>query len=131
MTALNRKLSLLNLRNSVQNAELRRSQAEIYSRSLVESGIVRGPGSNPLPQSHFPIRLPSAVRNPMCDYLRRRGIDTSTLFALPAGLGREHYPHAAGAADEVITLPMGPSITLDEVRMVSQSVKDGLQTLGC
>lgn len=131
MTALNRKLALLNLRNSVQNAEHRRNQAEIYSRSLVDPGIVRCPGSNTLPQSHFPIRLPSAVRNTMCDYLRGRGIDTSTLFALPAGLSRDHYPHAAEAADEVITLPMGPSITLDEVRMVSQRVKEGLRTLGC
>ena len=131
MTPLNRKLALRNLRHSVQNAELRRSQAEIYSRSLVESGIVRGPGNNTLPQSHFPIRLPSAVRNTMCDYLRVRGIDTSTLFPLPAGLSQEHYPHAAEAADEVVTLPMGPTITLDEVRMVSQRVKDGLQALGC
>jgi len=131
MTALNRKLALHNLRNSRGNADHRRGQAEIYSRSLVESGIVRGPGSKALPQSHFPIRLPSALRNTMCDYLRVGGIDTSTLFPLPAGLSRALYPHAAEAADEVLTLPMGPTITLEEVRMVSQRVKEGLQALGC
>lgn len=131
MTALNRKLALHNLHHSSQNSELRRSQAELYSSTLVETGIVRGPGSKGMPQSHFPIRIPSALRNTMCDYLRVRGIDTSTLFPLPEGLNSALYHHAAKAADEVVTLPMGPTITLEEVRMVSKCVKDGLKALGC
>ncbi|MGC2064435.1 MAG: DegT/DnrJ/EryC1/StrS family aminotransferase [Thermodesulfovibrionales bacterium] len=131
MTGLNRALAMHNLRNSTHNAELRRLQAEIYHNNLVEPGIARGPGSNTLPQSHFPIRIPSGIRDAVCDYLRGRGIDTSTLFSLPAGLGRDRYPNAAEAADEVMTLPLGMSITPDEVRMVSQCVKDGLQALGC
>ena len=131
MTALNRKLALHNLRHSLQNSDLRRSQAEIYFKCLVESGTVRAPGGKALPQSHFPIRLPSNIRNAMCDYLRGRGIDTSTLFPFAAGLNRARYPHAAKAADEVITLPLGPTITMGEVRMVSECVKDGLQALGC
>jgi dTDP-4-amino-4,6-dideoxygalactose transaminase len=130
MTALNRKLALHNLRSSAQNAGLRHRQAEIYSRTLVESGIVRGSGSKVLPQSHFPIRLPSAVRDKMGDYLRGRGIDTSTLFPLPAGLSRDRYHHAAKAADEVIALPLGPTITLDDVRAVSGCFIDGLRALG-
>ncbi len=130
MTALNRKLALYNLRHSRQNAELRHSQAEIYLRSLADSGILRGTRGEALPQSHFPIRVPSSIRDKMCDYLRGRGIDTSTLFPFPAGLSRALYPYAAAAADEVVTLPLGPEITLDEVRMVSQRVKDGLQALG-
>jgi dTDP-4-amino-4,6-dideoxygalactose transaminase len=67
----------------------------------------------------------------MCDYLRGRGVDTGTLFPLPAGLGRDCYPHAAAAADEVVTLPLGPTLTVDEVRMVSRQVKDGLRRLRC
>jgi hypothetical protein len=52
MTALNRQLALYNLRHAAQDSDLRRSQAEIYSRLLVESGAVRGPGSKaPLPKS--------------------------------------------------------------------------------
>jgi dTDP-4-amino-4,6-dideoxygalactose transaminase len=131
MTTLNRKLALHNLRNFRGSADHRRSQAEVYSSSLVETGIVRGPGSKTLPQSHFPIRLPSSVRDKMCAYLRGRGIDTSTLFPFPGGLSRALYPYAAEAADEVLTLPMGLTITLEEVRMVSNCVKDGLKVLGC
>jgi dTDP-4-amino-4,6-dideoxygalactose transaminase len=70
------------------------------------------------------------VRNQLCDYLRGRGIDTSTAFPFPAGLSRGGYPHAAEAADEVVTLPLGPTMTLDEVQMISRCVKDGLRTLG-
>jgi dTDP-4-amino-4,6-dideoxygalactose transaminase len=130
MTALNRKLALHNLRYSVQNANLRRDQAGTYQMSLVETGIVHGPGGKALPQSHFPIRVPSAMRDKMCDYLRGRGIDTSTIFPLSGGLSRDLYPHAAEAADEVVTLPLGPTITMDEVRMISGCVKDGLLALG-
>ena len=126
-TSLNRKLALHNLRGSLQNAEVRRSQAEIYVRHLGELGIVRGQGVEALPQSHFPIRLPSGIRDPMCDYLRGRGIDTSTLFPLAAGLSRASYPNAAEVADEVITLPLGPTITPHEVQMISECVKDGLR----
>jgi len=130
MTALNRDLALHNLRNAVRNADLRRAQAAIYSQCLVEPGLVQGLGSETLPQSHFPIRLPSALRDAMCDYLRGRGIDTGTLFPLPAGLGRDQYPHAAGAADEVVTLPLGPGLTVEEVRMISRRVQEGLSSLG-
>jgi len=130
-SALNRRLALQNLRHSAQNADLRRRQAEIYSKCLVVSGVVRGPGGKALPQSHFPIRLSSTMRNNMCDYLRGRGVDTSILFPFPFELSRDHYPHAVEAADEVVTLPLGPTITLDEVRRVSRCVKDGLRTLGC
>jgi dTDP-4-amino-4,6-dideoxygalactose transaminase len=130
MTPLNRKLAVHNLRNAPGNIAFRRRQAEIYYKLLVAPGIVRGPGNNSLPQSHFPIRIEPAVRDRMCDFLRGRGIDTGKLFPFPCGLTRSSYPHASGAADEVVTLPMGPSITLDEVKSVAECVKDGLRVSG-
>lgn len=129
MTVLNRKLALHNLRYSMQNADLRRNQAGTYQMSLVEAGVVRGGGGKTLPQSHFPIRVPAAMRDRMCDYLRGRGIDTGTIFPLSMGLSGDLYPHAAEAAGEVITLPLGPTVTLAEVRMISGCVKDGLRAL--
>ncbi len=129
-TPLNRRLALHNLCHSRENADLRCCQAEMYSKCLVESGIVRGPGSKTLPQSHFPIRIPPAVRDAMCDYLRGRGIDTSTLFSFPVGLSQGRYPHSAKAAKEVVTLPLGPSITSGDVKRVSKCVKGGLRELG-
>ena len=130
MTMMNWKVALYNLRHIAESADLRRSQAEVYSHMLVEPGEVRGPRLNALPQSHFPMRVPAAFRDDICDYLRRRGIDTGTLFPFPIGLHRDDYPHAARAADEVVTLPLGPAITTTEVHMIAQRVKDGLKVLG-
>ena len=129
-TELNRRLALHNLRTSGQNAELRLRQAEIYSKCLVESGLLRGPGNNALPQSHFPVLFSPSVRDRMCDYLRGCGIDTSTLFPFPVGLDRDCYPKAAEVADEVVTLPLGPTVGIDEVQTVSRYVKDGMRKLG-
>lgn len=129
-TVLNRKLALRNLRRSPQDADLRHRQSEMYFRLLVESGVVRGSGSKALPQSHFPVRFPAAIRDRMCHYLRSRGIDTSTLFPLAPGLSRDRYPHAAEAADEVVTLPLGPALTVNEVQTISGYVKEGLRTIG-
>jgi dTDP-4-amino-4,6-dideoxygalactose transaminase len=131
MTALNRKLALHNLRRSLESADLRRHQAEVYSKELVEPGILRGPGNKALPESHFPVRVPSAVRDTLCDDLRGRGIDTSVLFPFPVHLSRDGYPHAAEAADEVVALPLGPSLTPEEVRRISRCLKEGLRASGC
>ena len=131
MTPLNRKLALHNMRNAMRDIKLRLNQAEIYYRLLVETGIVRGPNIDGLPQSHFPIRVTPEVRDRMCDFLRGKGIDTGKLFPFPRGLDRSSYPNAAKAADEVVTLPLGPYITFNEVKIIAECVKDGLRALGC
>jgi hypothetical protein len=53
----------------------------------------------------------------------------ASLYNVPA-LMNSHAIARAKAADEVIALPLGPNITLDEVQMVSRCVKNGLRTLG-
>jgi dTDP-4-amino-4,6-dideoxygalactose transaminase len=131
MTALNRKLALHNLHHALESADLRRSQAEIYSKELAEPGIVSGPGNKALPESHFPVRVPSAVRDTLCDYLRGHGFDMSTLFPFPAQLSRDCYPRTAEAASEVLALPLGPSLAAEEIRRISRCLKEGLRALGC
>lgn len=130
MTTVNLKLALYNLGKASQNAAIRRSQAALYAKSLVDAGIVQGPAGEHLPCSHFPIRVPSALRDRLCDYLRERGIDTATLFPFPPDLNRSRYPNAADVADEVLTLPLGPTTSPDEVEMISHRVKDGLLKFG-
>jgi len=131
MTPLNRKLALNNMRNAMRDIKLRRNQAEIYYRLLVEPGLVSGTNINCLPQSHFPIRVTPDVRDRMRDFLRGKGIDTGKLFPFPCGLDRSSYPNASKAADEVVTLPLGPSITSDEIKLIAECVKDGLRAPGC
>ena len=121
---LDRKLALRNLPHMSRHARLRLSQAESYFSLLVEPGTFRGPSRETLPQSHFPVRIAASARNAFRRFLRHRGIDVSVLFPLPPQIERRSYPNAAAAADEVVTLPMGPSLTQDEVRRIAACAQE-------
>lgn len=129
MTSLNRKVALCNLRNASEHLALRTMQAERYFDGLEPLGVVRGVSRTSLPQSHFPIRVAARAREPLRRKLCERGIDTGTLFPLSDILRREDYPQAARTADEVIVLPMGDGIRLDEVDMVVAHVAKALASL--
>ncbi|HSR30916.1 MAG TPA: DegT/DnrJ/EryC1/StrS family aminotransferase [Anaerolineae bacterium] len=128
-TSFGRALIMRNLRSAEGNARIRRNQSGLYWGYLRETGIVRGLSEESLPQSHFPIRIPAAKRKAMCDYLRGFGIDAGRFWVFPAGPGRDSFPHAARVADEAIVLPLGPGISPEEVRWISERVKDGLRKL--
>ncbi len=127
---LDRRLAIRNLPLIAEHAELRRSQAQTYCSLLVEPGTFRGPSAQALPQSHFPLRIAAAGRDRFRQRLRRRGIDTSVLFSLPPGVDRRSYPNAALAADEVVTLPMGPSLTPLEVHMIAACAQEAARDAG-
>jgi dTDP-4-amino-4,6-dideoxygalactose transaminase len=126
MVPLNRKLAMTNLAHAQEKRELRRRQAAEYYRRLEPSGLIRGFDGESLPESHFPIRVAANARKELRSYLARRGIDTATYFPFPSGLRREEYPNAAAAADEVILLPMGRCVRVDEIGMVARHVIEGL-----
>ena len=128
-SCLNRRLALWNLQRSADHAELRRNQAETYWRLLVDPGIISGPAMAALPESHFPLRVSSELRDGLRAHLNDHGIDASTLFELPGGLSRAEFPRAARASDEVLTLPLGPRISAGEVNMIAAAVKNGLRAL--
>lgn len=130
MSELNLKLATYNICDLFNNIGIRQQQAEMYSNCLLCSGIVQGLRNEVLPQSHYPVRVPAAVRDAFCDYLRGYGIDAGTLFKIPAWLTRERYPQAVATSAEVVALPLGPGITLDEVRMVSDCVNNWLRRFG-
>jgi len=127
MTPVNRVLALHNLRQAANSATFRQAQAEIYYRRLEPLGVVRGISSTALPQSHFPIRIAASARDLVRRYLRKRGVDTGTLFTFSPTLREVDYPHAARAAEEVVLLPMGERIGLDEVSAIAKHVGEALR----
>jgi dTDP-4-amino-4,6-dideoxygalactose transaminase len=129
MTPLNRKVALANLRRLSEQREQRLRKCKKYYRSLKPLGVVRGFDTASLPESHFPIRVASALRNSLRQYLVRRGIDTATYFPFPNELKRSDFPQAAEAADEVVLLPLGPCIRESEVPVVARHVAEALQEL--
>jgi dTDP-4-amino-4,6-dideoxygalactose transaminase len=130
MTPLNRKIALENLRLAADSATLRRRQAEKYHRRLRPLGVVRGISEDSLPQSHFPICVAADRRAGVRKYLHTRGVDTGTFFPFPAGLRRAEYPNAARASDEVVLLPLGEVLRLEEVDTIVRHVEEALRAAG-
>ncbi len=129
MTALERKLVKANLADMAETKSLRRRQAAEYYRWLEPLGVIRGFDGESLPESHFPIRVPATARNDLRQYLAGHGIDTATYFPFPRGLTPAQYPHAAQAADEVILLPLGGCIHVNEVESVARHVTEGVRLI--
>jgi len=46
-----------------------------------------------------------------------------------AGWKRGSFPIAEGAADTVLSLPIGPHLKLDDARLVVEAVKDAVKSL--
>ncbi|MCE5267552.1 MAG: DegT/DnrJ/EryC1/StrS family aminotransferase [Planctomycetaceae bacterium] len=126
MTPLNRKLARENLRRSAESAMLRRRQAEQYRRRLEPLGIVRGIPPNALPQSHFPICVAATRRAGVRTFLQQHGVDTAMFFPFPSRLRRADYPNAATASTEVILLPLGELLRLNEADVVAKYVEQAL-----
>jgi len=80
-----------------------------------------------LPQSHFPIRVPAESRNRVRCHLRKCGVDASTEFMFLGTPHRELFPNAIKASQEVLALPLGERVTLDEVKVISKYVTDSLR----
>jgi dTDP-4-amino-4,6-dideoxygalactose transaminase len=126
MTPFDRKLALHNLRQANASADIRRRQAETYIECLGRCNIVRGFDAQSLPQNHFPIRVAAAQRERLLAHLRSHGIDAGMDFPFPARFDRADFPNAAKASEEVLALPMGERVTIDDVRMISQCIVDAL-----
>jgi dTDP-4-amino-4,6-dideoxygalactose transaminase len=121
MTAAERRLARRNLRQADGSAQLRQRQAEAYVNKLHSFGIVPELG-DALPQSHFAIRVPSQLRDNVRTRLRRDGIDAGDEFALSGVLRRGGYPLAERAAAEVLTLPLGESVSTADVGRICSAV---------
>jgi dTDP-4-amino-4,6-dideoxygalactose transaminase len=127
MSPFNRKLALYDLRHAETSKGLRRRQAETYAACLNGSNVLSGVAVAALPESHFPIRVEATLRERVREYLEKHGICTAIEFPFPPGLNRHSVPNALKASEEVITLPMGENLTLDEVKMISKCVLQSLQ----
>ena len=112
----------------------RREQAEIYGEAFAHHERVRPQRSHRCAQPvlrHFAIRV--ADRDWMAEQLSRHGIASGIGYAPPlhmqapyrgAGTGRTRCPRTECVTDELLTLPINPFLTRDEVRAVSDAVVD-------
>ncbi len=113
--------------------EARRQAASLYRerlKSLSEVALVEAPADT-LPIHHlFVVRVPK--REAVMAALRKRGIGTGMHYPVPLhlqkayehlGLGKGVYPVAEQAAREILSLPMYPSISVDQIDFVCESLR--------
>ena len=130
MTPVERKLAAYNLGRMRASAEIRRRQSEVYVGGLRDCDVLHWIDGCSLPQSHFPIRVSAAYRERLRHYLGRRGIETGFEFPFSGALDRDRFPGAARTSDEVLTLPLGEHVSLDDVRSIARHVAAGLRDRG-
>jgi dTDP-4-amino-4,6-dideoxygalactose transaminase len=114
----------------------RRSLALEYARRLTEVGEVVLPIEQHSARHVFHlfvIQVPR--RDQVQQWLSRHGIETGIHYPLPVhlqeacsylGYKRGAFPHAEAAADHILSLPMHPDLTIDDVAYVCQTLKDCL-----
>lgn len=125
---LNVKLTRLDAWN-----ERRNHIAEIYLRELADAGVtlpLRSPGNNHT-WHQFTIR--SSRRDDLQAFLKEREIDSMIYYPVPLhfhapyrryGEGEGSLPETERAAREVLSLPIHPHLTDEQVSWVSRSVSE-------
>jgi dTDP-4-amino-4,6-dideoxygalactose transaminase len=119
----------------------RRALAAAYAQKL------GGAGSLGLPQLHLPyvpdwaepiwhlFVVRSKARDSLQKRLTERGIGTLIHYPIPPHLQQAYaelrlprgaFPLAESMADEVLSLPMGPHLALEQVFLVADAVREGL-----
>ena len=111
--------------------DARRAAAAVYDAHLADVAEVRRPARAAGARHVFhqyTVRVPADVRDGLREHLRARGVPTMVYYPEPL---HRMPPYAGGAADlpetdracaEVLSLPMHPHLTLDQIAFVAEAV---------
>lgn len=110
----------------------RRAIAQTYDQAFAGCGWVRPVAIRPqaIPSRHlYVIHLPQ--REALADHLKAKDIHTGLHYPLPLhlqecyahlGLGRGAFPHSELAAEELLSLPLFPEMTGEQIQRVIDGV---------
>lgn len=123
--------------------EKRQAAVARYRASLADLDDVVLPVEAAWTERHawhlFVVRLPNHDRDRVLHALNTRGIEAGVHYALPLhlapscdhlGLTRGSFPNAERACAEVLSLPVFPEITSDQVDYVAHTLRDVLANTG-
>jgi dTDP-4-amino-4,6-dideoxygalactose transaminase len=79
----------------------------------------------------FPIRVAEDLRDPLISYLNQKGIGTNVHYPIPIHKSKaydtkEHFPISEQIAKEMISLPLDPYLSADEIKFVCTTLKEFL-----
>ena len=114
--------------------ERRREIAKIYTRGLSNISEVKIPPAPDSDKNHFDIYQNYVIRAKKRDelkkFLEKKGIETLVKDPIPNhwqnGLGLKHFklPNTEKFANEVISLPIYPELTIRQIEYVVDSIKE-------
>ena len=131
MEAFQGAILRVKLRHLESWIEARRAIAEKYNQLLAGSAVDRPVEMAWARHVYHLYTLRSKRRDLLQDSLRKKGIQTGIHYAVPAhlqpayanlGYGRGSLPQSEKASDEVLSLPLYPEMTDDQVEMVAKAV---------
>ena len=115
--------------------EMRRKNAYLYNRYLKDTGLITPAEIDGVKAVYhlYVVRTKKALRNKLQEYLGTRGISTGIHYpiALPnlrAYTYLKHtgddFPEATEASQEILSLPMYPELTEDQILYISKNIGD-------
>jgi dTDP-4-amino-4,6-dideoxygalactose transaminase len=121
------------LRHLEQWTEGRRVNARRYQQALTRTGVVTPVEIENVRSVYhlYVIRVPGGGREQLQEYLKTQGISAGIHYpiALPflnaykhLGGRHEDFPHASKAAAEILSLPMFPELTAEQVAYVADRI---------
>ena len=128
--------AILSVKLPLLNAwtEARRKAADLYDQALSENELVTIPPRAPYADHVFhqyTIRVPAAARDDLAAHLMACGIPTMVYYPVPLhllpvfeelGYAEGALPEAERASSEVLSLPMHPHLSGEQIRYVAETV---------
>ena len=114
--------------------EKRRRAAALYEEGLAGVPVVLPP-TPPVgyAQSYYVYTIRAEKRDELQAFLKARGIGSAVYYPVPLykqpayknrGFKPEDFPQAEKAAQEVLSIPMFPEITEDQIRRVCETIRE-------
>ena len=144
LDALQAAVLLVKLPHLPSLVHVRQEHAKVYGQALTNvSGLVLPPrGVTGHSWNQFVVRIlgstKAQVRNQVQDVLKQRGINTIIYYPIPIHLQRayRHLGYGTGSlpvterlADEVLSLPMFPELTVDQQEQVVDNMRLALESI--
>jgi dTDP-4-amino-4,6-dideoxygalactose transaminase len=116
-----------------QWTEARRNHAAVYNQLLEQTEVLR-PYEEPQARHVYHLYvIRTARRDEMLTFLKRRGIEAGVHYPIPLhrqpaylkqGYSNTHLPVTEAAAAEVLSLPLYPELTRQQIEVVVAAIKE-------
>ena len=115
--------------------EMRRKNAYLYNRYLKDTDLITPAEIDGVKAVYhlYVVRTKKALRNKLQEYLGTRGISTGIHYPIALPNLRaytylkhtgEDFPEATEASQEILSLPMYPELTEDQILYISKNIGD-------